>query len=146
MSDLKLPILIYISKIGCPGCMLFNEEWEKIKEKLSGQARLIRFNYNAGINELHPSLVPLVPWFPMILLTSPRSYFRLFTHDDQINNFEGNQNYRLKAFQYNVALIPRETPAGGRYDCESILGWYTQAIKRFHEIDEATPPAMYPEL
>lgn len=136
MSNLNLPILIYVGKDKCPACIHFDSEWQKIINKLNGKARLIKFIcYPQGQNlPPPPPLRPYVEAFPTLLLAGPNSYFRCFTPDDQVNRGQYSDNYSIRAIKMDTNM-PRTV--------ENIVNWFEQISPQLSRVDEPTPPRSY---
>lgn len=139
MSDLTLPVLIYIAKDKCPACIHYASEWEDVITKLNGRARMVKIVcYPQGQNLPPPPPLKLyVQAFPTIFLAGPRSYFRCFTPDDQIN-------YDQYADDYIIKGIKMETL--GRRDAESTVEWFNQVVSTIDQLDEPIPPRRYADI
>lgn len=139
MDDLSLPILIYVAKDKCPACIQYQPEWEKVSNVLNGQARIVKINCYPNNENLPPPppLSQYIQWFPSILLAGPRSYFRCFTPDDQINHDQYSDDYTIRCLQM-------DTSQG--VDAESTLAWFNKASLMVPQIDEPTPPNRYAHL
>jgi hypothetical protein len=100
MSEYDLPILIYFAKEGCPACIQYESEWKKVIQQLKEKGRFIKFNCSSTLPP-PPSLSPYVDAFPTIMLAAPRSYFKCFTPNDQINYEECTNGYTIKGIKMN---------------------------------------------
>lgn len=147
-KDMNLPILIYVAKENCPGCEFFNKEWEQIKADLYDQIRAVKFEVKMNPKPLPPCIADEVAWFPTILLTTPRSYFRCFTTDDRINEIDYQDDYKLKVFHYDAVRNSngKLIPEGSSYKCDMIKLWFQIKVKVLDQINEKSAPSMYPNL
>lgn len=143
---MNLPVLIYISKEGCPACSHFDAEWGKIKNNLSGKARFVKFVTTANLGP-PPALLKYSGWFPSVVLAGPKSYFRVFTDDDKINDIDYDGNYVIKAKKFNAAEENGTFVFGGRPNtANSVETWFSQVSPTVREYDEKTPPKRYPQM
>ena len=144
MSDLNLPVLIYVALEGCSACAHYNQEWEKVKQSLQGRARFVKFMVVRGSNEVPPCLSKYVQSFPSVILAGPKSYFRCFTHDDQINREEYTNNYTIRAKKFNSIETPKGLEYMGRPNtAENTLLWFNQVVGTVPQYDEINPPRKY---
>lgn len=155
MTNLNLPVLIYIAKDTCPACTHYNEEWEKVKKQLYGRARFVKFTCHPGIAGKN---VPPVfdryfqprdkgHWFPAIILAGPKSYFRAFTPNDQVNNDEYSDQYTIRAKKFNSVEIPSGYEYGGRPNtADNTILWFNQIVDTVSQYDEQIPPRKFSHL
>lgn len=141
--SLDLPVLIYLKEDGCPACQVFDPEWEKIKAGLQGRARFVKFSCNSNLPAPGP-LSKYSGWYPSIILAGPKSYFRCFTPEDQVNEDEFSPQYTIKAKKYNAV----ETGSGFEYnhqsnDAKSITNWFDKISPSVRQFDESAPPKRY---
>lgn len=142
-KNLNLPVLIYGAKEKCPACHHFEPEWEELSRQLQGQVRLVKFTCNSQ----KPPPAPLkkyFTWFPSIILAGPKSYFRCFTHDDQVNEDEFSDDYVIKAQKFNA----KETPQGYEFagqpnTAKNVIDWLKKTAPSVWYYDEPTPPRRY---
>lgn len=146
-DNFNLPVVIYISKAGCPACVSFDPEWSKIKQQLQGKARLVKFvcDYERFPP---PCLARYSSWFPSIICVGPKSYYRIYTPNDQINQRDYSSNYEFKAKKFNA--VEQTNPATGQTVFEfsgrpnnaaNFMTWFNRLdVASF---DETTPPSLY---
>ena len=149
-QNLSLPVLIYISKQNCPGCLFYNNEWEKVKQQLNGRARFVKFTCYPGPSSdpnsknIPPPLAKYGTWFPSIILAGPKSYFKCFTPDDQINTDEYSNDYIIKAKKFNAVETNDEYEFAGRpNNADQTVMWFNQIVNSVSEYDDVTPPKKY---
>ncbi len=143
---MDLPVLIYISKYRCPACDHFKKEWEQTKQKLAGRARFVQFACWDQGKDLPPPPVldQYSGWFPSIVLAGPKSYYRCFNPDDQINTAEYSNSYTIKGIKFNAVKTNDGYEFGGRPNtAEAISNWFNQVVGTIPSIDEATMPSGY---
>ena len=154
MSNLNLPVLIYIAKDTCPACVDYDEEWEKVKEQLNGRARFVKFTCHPGVSGKN---IPPVfnryfqpqgkGVFPTIILAGPKSYFRAFTPDDKVNDDEYSDHYTVHAKKFNAVEIPGGYEYAGRPNtADNTVLWFNQIVNTIPQYDEITPPRKFPQI
>ena len=144
-KDLRKPVLIYISKAGCPACQDFEPEWKKLIQnpQVKQNFTLVKFICDKQTPP-PPNLAEYVGWFPQVLLAGPKSYYRIFTHDDQINQVDYADDYVIKAKQCNSVETSQGTKFAGRAYTENlVLAWLSTVANQVPEFDEMTPPSRY---
>lgn len=150
-QNLNLPVLIYLAKDPCPACSSYNGEWEKVKKQLAGKARFVKFTCKPG----HPGGNVPPPfskyfegpnggWFPTILVAGPKSYFRIFTSDDKVNDDEYSDKYTIKAKKFNAVEVAGGYEYGGRPNTvDNTIVWFDQVAPTVSQYDEQTPPRKF---
>src|SRR3990170_7436118 len=98
-DNLNLPVVIYISKVGCPACVGFEKEWSEIKRQLSGKARTVKFVCDSNLYP-PPCIGKYAGWFPSLICAGPKSYYRIYTPTDQVNQRDYSPDYELKAKKF----------------------------------------------
>ena len=88
------PILLYISRDGCPPCMRFNAIWEQLKNNkvIKNSVRCVKIQLKGNLKDLHPiladSILQLIPpesfGTPSLMCVEPRSFFSIFTCSDLV--------------------------------------------------------------
>jgi len=123
----ELPVLIYVGKQNCPGCLKYNPEWEDIVQRLHGKARLVKFTCT---NQLPPPppIDPYVEFFPTVLLAAPRSYFKCFTQNDQINYDQCMSGYVIKGIKMD--------PKNG-YTAKDTVQWFNQNAPYLRNLNQS---------
>jgi len=141
--DFSLPILIYLSRTGCPACMAFEPHWEKIKHELNGRVRFVKFVCDSS-RKTCPGLQKYADWFPSIILAGPKSYFRVFTADDKINNVDYSGSYEIKGLKFNAIKTSTGYEYAGRANTSStVIPWFNRVVDKIPQIDESTLPVLY---
>ena len=141
---MDLPVLIYIAKDGCSACIKYSSEWEKIKTALNGRARFIKFTFSPPNLLIPPPLAKYGGWAPSIILAGPKSYFRCYTPNDQINTDEYADNYTIRGKKFNSV----EADGGYQYayrpnTADNTILWFNQVVDDVLNNDEPTPPRRY---
>ena len=143
MDDLNLPVLIYGAKDGCRACQFYEPEWDRVMNELQGRARFVKLTCR---NDLPPPgpLAKYLTWYPSIVLAGPKSYFRCFTPDDNVNEEEFSPSYTIRARKFNA----NETPAGFRFanndnTAANTIAWFNQTAPDVPNYDEPMPPRRY---
>lgn len=138
--DFNQPVLMYISREGCGGCKLFNPQWEIVKQKLSGRARFVKF-VCSNEKQPFPNIRKYCPTVPSLVLAGPKSYFRVFTVDDKVNEAEYNPNYVIKGIKFNAVEKGTTYENLGRpYTAEGVLLWFDQQVNKIPHLDETIIP------
>lgn len=141
--DFNIPILIYLSKDGCPACKYFESQWDKIKQKLNGKVRFVKFTCDHN-RQACPGLQKYVGWYPSIVLAGPKSYFRIFTTDDKVNEIDYVSSYEIKGLKFNAVKTSNGFEYGGRPNtADGVISWYNRISDQIPQIDEATLPRKY---
>jgi len=141
--DFSMPVLIYLSKSGCPACRYFDSHWEKIKQKLAGKARFVKFVCNE-FRQACPGLQSYATWYPSILLAGPKSYFRVFTPDDKLNEVDYSGSYEIKGIKFNAVKTTNGFEYGGRPNtADGVIAWFNRVVDRIPQLDEPTLPKRY---
>lgn len=122
------PVLIYIAKEGCPACIAFQPEWEKIKQRLRGKAHFVKFVCDPPRVVIPSCLAKYATWYPSIILAGPKSYYKKYTHDDRVLPCDG---HTIKAKKYNAV----ETSYGYEYagrpnNADNVVMWYGQVVDK----------------
>ena len=143
MNDLRLPVLIYGAKERCGACGSYDHEWEEIKRRLGGRARFVKF-LTTKDRPPPPPLARYMTWYPSLILAGPKSYFRCFTPDDQVNTQEYSPHYTIRAKKFNAV----ETADGFEYaygdnTADNTINWFNQVAPTVAQYDEPTPPRTY---
>jgi len=142
-GSLNLPVLIYISKQGCPACTFFNKQWDLLKTQLSGKARLVKFVCDAS-HPPPPALRKYSGWFPSVILAGPKSYFRIFTPDDQINTMDYSDEYEIRAQKFNAVETSNGFEFAGRPNTsEAVMTWFINIAPTVSEYHESAPPSQF---
>jgi hypothetical protein len=140
---LDLPVLIYISKPGCPACMAFETQWKAVISQLNKRARLVKFQCSS-LTEIPPPLRIYTNVYPTVILAGPKSYFRVFTPDDQPNEVDYNESYVIKAEKFNAVKTESGYQQGGRpYTASTVIDWFNLVAPTVPNYDEPTPPSRY---
>lgn len=143
-QDLNLPVLIYLAKNNCPACIRYEPEWEEVKRRLNGRARFVKFNINAPYSNTPTSLAKYATWFPSIILAGPKSYFREFTPNDQINTVDHRDGYTIKAKKYNAVETSSGYQYGGRENtADGTVMWFNQISNTVPDYDETDIPKIF---
>lgn len=154
MANLNLPVLIYISRVECPACEGFQDqfgrnvpgfdvEWDKAKYALRGKARFVKIKCapKEGLNA-PPPLMKYAGWFPSVVMAGPRSYFRCFTPEDQVNTEEYSNTYQILGKKFNSVMTPGGYEHSGRPNtAENLVNWFN--INSENIPDEPTPPRRF---
>lgn len=144
--DFSIPVLIYLSKNGCPACKAFEPHWEKIKQRLNGKTRFVKFMCDEHRHAC-PGLQKYAGWYPSIILAGPKSYFRIFTADDKVNEVDYSNSYEIKALKFNAVEEGDEFKYGGRPNtADGVVSWFNRVADRISQIDETTLPRRYNNL
>lgn len=123
---MQAPVLIYGSKEGCPACVYFEPEWEKICAKLKGKARIVKFNCTAAKPAPKP-LAPYFTWFPSVILAEPGSYYRCFTPEDKVNEKDWSENNKITAAKFNAVSTGSGYEFGGKKNsAENVIAWFEE--------------------
>lgn len=143
-ENLDLPVLIYGAREGCGACKFFEPEWQQLCRQLQGKTRLVKFH----CDHRNPPPEPLkryFTWFPSVILAGPKSYFRCFTPDDQINEDEFSNNYTIKARKFNATEGPNGFQfAGNNNTAQNVIDWFQKVAPTVQSYDESSPPRRYP--
>lgn len=146
---MNLPVLIYVAKKGCPACVYYDTQWTEVKERLRGLARFVKFTCDpnvAGMN-IPPPLEYYVTWFPTILIAGPKSYFRIFTPDDKVNEDEYSDNYTIRAKKFNAVQTDKGFEFAGRGNtADATIMWFNQIVNTVSQFDEPLPPRRFAHL
>ena len=145
-QNLALPVLIYGGKEGCKACVAFESEWTELCRRLQGQARLVKFNCDYEKPPPGP-LKKYFGWYPSIALAGPKSYFRCFTPDDQVNEDEFSDDYMIRARKFNATEGPDGFEfAGNGNTARNVEDWFRQVAPTVQLYDEPAPPRRYSHL
>ena len=142
-QNLNLPVLIYLAEDPCPACSFYNGEWEKVKKQLDGKARFVKFICKPGQpgGNVPPPLAKYGSWFPSIVLAGPKSYFRMFTPDDKVNEDEYSDQYTIKGKKFNAVETASGYEFGARPNtADNTIMWFDQVAPTVPQYDEPTPP------
>ena len=140
---LDLPVLIYISKPGCPACLAFESQWKAIINQLGRRARLVKFQCSS-LAEIPPPVRIYTNVYPTIILAGPKSYFRVFTPEDQPNEVDYKEDYVIKAEKFNAVKTARGyEPAGRPHTASNVMDWFNLMAPTVPSYDEPTPPSRY---
>lgn len=143
MINFNMPVLIYISKQGCPACIKFAAEWENIKQRVSD---VIIVKFVCSNTKLpHPSIAKYAAYVPTILMAGPKSYYKVFTIDDKENDVDYNpkSGYIIKAIKYDL-FDENNKPIPGRGNtAENIIRWIHENYDTVRKIDEPHLPKKY---
>lgn len=142
-ANFNIPVLIYVSKEGCGGCKNFTPQWEIVKEKLKGRARFVKFVCN---NEKmpFPNILKYCITVPTVMMAGPKSYFKIFTDDDKVNEIDYDSKYVIKGLKYNaVEVNGKFEDLGRQYTAEGVLIWFQQNVDKITKMDEIEIPKRY---
>jgi hypothetical protein len=148
-QNLDLPVLIYLAKDPCPACTFYNGEWEKTKQQLQGKARFVKFTCKPGMpgGNVPPPLAKYGTWFPSLILAGPKSYFRIFTPDDKVNDDEYSDQYAIKGKKFNAVETSTGYEFAGRTNtADNTVMWFNQIASTIPQYDERTPPRKFANL
>src|SRR3990167_6936139 len=138
VPDFTIPVLIYLSKNGCPACKSFEQHWEKIKQRLIGKVRFVKFTCDLN-RQACPCLRKYTTWYPSIILAGPKSYFRVFTADDKVNEIDYSDQYEIKALKFNAVKKSDGFEYAGRPNtADGVISWFNRVSDQIIQIDEPT--------
>jgi len=141
MNNLRLPVLVYISKKGCSACNGFTDEWKSIVYRLGGIARCVRFVCEND-SKVPPCIRGYTYWYPTVILIGPKTYFKCFTVDDMVNKMDYKDNYIMRGIVYNVVMDKDKAEFGGfPYTSDAIISWFYRAVDIL--VDESSSPIKY---
>jgi hypothetical protein len=145
MSEINIPVLAVFTMPKCGACKVFMQNEVKVlKNKLKGKVRIVEFSKTVPF----PSTVSKYgEWAPSFALLAPKSYYRVFTHDNKDNN-EYSKDYSIKGLKYNAIRTSEESKshyeyAGKKNTAIDIADWVERNSALVLSIDEPTPPRMY---
>lgn len=142
---LDAPVLIYISKPGCPACIAFKSQWQTLINQLGKSVRMVQFEC-AKQQDIPPQLRVYTNVFPTIILAGPKSYYKIFNPDDSINQniFNANgtmkpeyQSYTIKAEKFNAVKTSRGYEMGRTpHTAPNVADWLNLTIPKVSSYDD----------